>query len=526
MYQIFVKGLDGKTKCLQVSTPNLAVSDLKGRLFDLLKIPPHFQRLVSGTCQIADDALMVAARDGLYPQVHLLLRLRAGKGGFGSLLRGAATKAGQKKTSNFDACRDMSGRRLRHVNAEKKLEEWKAEAQERQLEKIAEDYLKKQAKIMKKSDPRSDEGARDVEKYRTEASRAMEAVECAVKDGLQEALRLQQNGKRKKIEEPQFVDRKRAKLWMLEEEDEEEEIDEMMGMENQGISSMKDPETGSCSTKAESASDNETTSFFKKGTSETDSCNDDVTMEVPVVSLGENDNGCNEIKATIVLEKEESTFLGDNYNGCGKNDPCVELKKEDPVTSSSIYGQNITLPSLIDDETISDANVEKSQLLHPEMTASDTVGCLSGNREPHVELNKDEPVASSSIEGKNITSPSLVEDEITSNANVEKCQLSCSEISASVTAGCSSDTTGVQGEMDSVCDSNGSMAGPLNFNDFNTAEEMEVLGLERLKNELQIRGLKCGGSVTERAARLFLLKITPLEKLHKKHFAKSKDLGK
>nr|ABR17235.1 unknown [Picea sitchensis] len=188
-------------------------------------------------------------------------------------------------------------------------------------------------------------------------------------------------------------------------------------------------------------------------------------MEVPVVSLGENDNDCNEIRATIVLEKEESTFLGDNYNGCGKKDPCVELKKEDPVTSSSIYGQNIT-------------------------------------------------------------SPSLVEDEITSNANVEKCQLSCSEISASVTAGCSSDTTGVQGEMDSVCDSNGSMAGPLNFNDFNTAEEMEVLGLERLKNELQIRGLKCGGSVTERAARLFLLKITPLEKLHKKHFAKSKDLGK
>ena len=55
---------------------------------------------------------------------------------------------------------------------------------------------------------------------------------------------------------------------------------------------------------------------------------------------------------------------------------------------------------------------------------------------------------------------------------------------------------------------------------------LQVLGLERLKNELQTRGLKCGGSLTERAARLFLLKTTPLEKLHKKHFAKSKDLGK
>lgn len=526
MYQIFVKGLDGRTKCLQLSAPHLAVSDLKDRLFDLIKVPPQFQRLVSGTRQIADDALLVAARDGLYPQVHLLLRLRGGKGGFGSLLRGAATKAGQKKTSNFDACRDMSGRRLRHVNAEKKLEEWKADAQERQLEKIAEDYLKKQAKIMKKSDPRSDEGARDVEKYRTEASRAMEAVESAVKDGLQEALKLQQNGKRKKIEDPQLVDAKRAKLWMLEEEDEEEEdIDEMMGMENQGIILMKDPETGSCSTKSESASDNETASFSNKGNSETDSCNDDVTMEVPVVSLGGNDNGSNELKASIVLEEEEPTFSGDN-NGCGKRKTCVELKREDPVSSSSIHGQNITLPKLVDDETTSDANVEKSQLSHPEMSASDSVGCHSGSREPHVDLKKEEPIASSSVEGKNITSASLVEDEITSVANVEKCQLSCSEMAASVTAGCISDTTAVQGEIDSVCDSNGSMGGPLNLDDFNNAEEMEILGLERLKNELQIRGLKCGGNLSERAARLFLLKTTPLEKLPKKHFAKSKDIGK
>ena len=47
------------------------------------------------------------------------------------MLRGTATKAGQKKTNNFDACRDMSGRRPRHVNAEKKLEEWRAEPEER-----------------------------------------------------------------------------------------------------------------------------------------------------------------------------------------------------------------------------------------------------------------------------------------------------------------------------------------------------------------------------------------------------------
>lgn len=48
---------------------------------------------------------------------------------------------------------------------------------------------------------------------------------------------------------------------------------------------------------------------------------------------------------------------------------------------------------------------------------------------------------------------------------------------------------------------------------------VQVLGLEKLKVELQVRGLKCGGSLSERAERLFLLKSTPLEKLDRKHFA-------
>ncbi|KAJ7962570.1 Splicing factor 3A subunit 3 [Quillaja saponaria] len=61
---------------------------------------------------------------------------------------------------------------------------------------------------------------------------------------------------------------------------------------------------------------------------------------------------------------------------------------------------------------------------------------------------------------------------------------------------------------------------PLNFESFNSAAELEVLGIERLKTELQARGLKCGGTLQERAARLFLLKFTPLDQLRKKLLAK------
>lgn len=53
----------------------------------------------------------------------------------------------------------------------------------------------------------------------------------------------------------------------------------------------------------------------------------------------------------------------------------------------------------------------------------------------------------------------------------------------------------------------------------------QVLGMERLKAELQSRGLKCGGTLQERATRLFLLKAIPFEKLPKKVLA-AKNGGK
>nr|ACR38580.1 unknown [Zea mays] len=62
---------------------------------------------------------------------------------------------------------------------------------------------------------------------------------------------------------------------------------------------------------------------------------------------------------------------------------------------------------------------------------------------------------------------------------------------------------------------------PLDLAKYSSSAELEVLGLEKLKIELQSRGLKCGGTLQERAARLFLLKTTPLDKLPKKLLAKT-----
>ena len=75
--------------------------------------------------------------------VQLVPRLRGGKGGFGSMLR--AIGAQIEKTTNREACRDLSGRRLRDINEEQRLKNWIEKQAERQKE--AEDA--KQAKLEK-----------------------------------------------------------------------------------------------------------------------------------------------------------------------------------------------------------------------------------------------------------------------------------------------------------------------------------------------------------------------------------------
>ena len=58
-----------------------------------------------------------------------LFFFKGGKGGFGAMLRAQAKVKG-KKITDFGACRDLSGRRLRHVNDEILLNKWK-EAKEK-----------------------------------------------------------------------------------------------------------------------------------------------------------------------------------------------------------------------------------------------------------------------------------------------------------------------------------------------------------------------------------------------------------
>eukprot|EP00056_Hartaetosiga_gracilis_P019205 m.13402 g.13402 ORF g.13402 m.13402 type:complete len:256 (-) comp7510_c0_seq1:23-790(-) len=75
--------------------------------------------------------------------LRVLPSMLGGKGGFGSLLRTLGSRKTDSETDNIEACRDLSGRRLRHTHNEQALREWMEKADEREAEKSA----KRQAKL-------------------------------------------------------------------------------------------------------------------------------------------------------------------------------------------------------------------------------------------------------------------------------------------------------------------------------------------------------------------------------------------
>uniref|UniRef100_A0A0G4GP61 SDE2-like domain-containing protein n=1 Tax=Chromera velia CCMP2878 TaxID=1169474 RepID=A0A0G4GP61_9ALVE len=102
---------------------------------DVCGVPSVLQRLVlNGKTEVLPETILslhdVCGHENQFGErsehcvtLKVLLRLRGGKGGFGSLLR--AQRHGQrKKTKNLDACRDIHGRRLRHAKVVERLKEW------------------------------------------------------------------------------------------------------------------------------------------------------------------------------------------------------------------------------------------------------------------------------------------------------------------------------------------------------------------------------------------------------------------
>lgn len=448
-YNLFVNLLEGKTVNLKFTTPNVSTASIKHRLLEITNIPLHHQRLLTGTRQLGDDSVISCSSDApCFPTVHLLLRLVGGKGGFGSLLRGAATKAGQKKTSNFDACRDMSGRRLRHVNAENKLQEWRAGEEQRKMEKKGEEFLKNLAKKGKKG---TGDAATEkyVKKYREESARCVSEVLDSVKESL--------SGKRKGLVKKAEPKSKRLKIWMGKNDSDTEEDDS----DNE-----EDKDKSTVSNNGNSSDSNK----------EADGSLDSVTgrkQDGEISGRGSCESGSEEEKELVVHTVQESIHTE-------KNDMVEPVVQDEKIATST------SIPCSAPDAVVGVEAMQDEKM--------DCNGTEMGNVEDVVSQPQKN---SNSGDGQGVESTSIVSE-----------------------ANGSSESNPVVQEETVANGNTAEIEKPLNFDEFNLAAEMEVLGLERLKSELQARGLKCGGTLQERAARLFMLKSTPIEKIPKKLLAK------
>ena len=103
-----------------------------------LKIPSEDVQLYkNGRILLPDDVLQHN------DVVEVVGRIYGGKGGFGSMLRAMGNQI--QKTNNKEACRDLSGRRLRDINDEKRLKQFVSKKAEREREQKE----KKEAKMKK-----------------------------------------------------------------------------------------------------------------------------------------------------------------------------------------------------------------------------------------------------------------------------------------------------------------------------------------------------------------------------------------
>lgn len=460
-FQMLMRGVDGQTSCVRFSSRTIAGSFLQKHVASILRIPAEALLVVTGTRVINPHTSLCASSDGFFPSCSVLLRLRGGKGGFGSLLRGAATKAGQKKTSNFDACRDMSGRRLRHVNAEKKLKEWKAQAKEREFEKTANDFLKKQVK------QKEDESgcSQVIERFREETFRAREDVESAVAQGLAEAKKL---GKRKAVEDAlPSSSSKRANVFEIDTFEEESE-DEREGFNDEDVDAEVD------SDKENEDDDVDTEVDLDEGNE-----NEDAEEGEDVEKTSEDENTEQGSEAA----KAEGMFAGEDANVRSEIDK-AEGKSEDEGRNKENYLGN----------GLDDGHGERQ---------TPVVEVAEGNGY-HAPVGE-----SQDIDNQKQQSRSCEEKYETRKQVLSICvPNTCNESNP-----CDSSFGNV--EMKDLV-----MQSQLDLCDYLHASDLEVFGLDRLKQELQVRGLKCGGSLAERAGRLFLLKTVSLEKLDRKHFSK------
>ncbi|XP_021353664.1 protein SDE2 homolog isoform X1 [Mizuhopecten yessoensis] len=377
---------------------------------------------------LTSNGKVVHVGDVLHPGrvYHVIPRLLGGKGGFGSMLR--AIGAQIEKTTNHEACRDLSGRRLRDVNNEKQLKDWlgkKAEKEKEEEEKRQERLAKRRALPNHKFDD---------PQYDQQKNRVAENLEDALQKGLQKTHT-------------------------------SSSASHSLGAAPSSSSSSGCRKRTTDSHSHKSAKVKKTTEWLgidMEDLSDSDN-NDDVTCIVPeTVSPGSgSDNSDTQCKDKGV------TKCDDNKNLC----------ESDHASTGNGTSKNPEETNIDMTETTKDNNSTGSK--NTEETNIDMTETTKDN----------DSTSSKNTEETNI--------DMTETTNNNDSSGSKNGLLTALQAIPPKQAETVQQEKEPEQDE------PLDLDSISSVEELEAFSLEKLKKELMARGMKCGGTLKQRAERLY-----------------------
>lgn len=370
---------------------------------------------------------------------HLEPRLYGGKGGFGSMLR--ALGAQIEKTTNREACRDLSGRRLRDVNHEKEMGEWLKKQAEREAEKEQRRLERLQRKLAEPKHLFTDP------QYQQQCHDMSERLEESVLKGLQASSSPQVKAddssptKRPNSEQSEQPAKKKMKTekrnrteatcyWtgvgeLLSSEEEEEDHDE--------DETERSPSTSRCGATA-----------------------------VKMMQQGKE------------AEPGPSSSSGSSSSSSPSRSPETITDQNLPKTPINLKSR----PS--DDQTPPESPKEQNSPFEDQKPSE-------GPKDPNSRTSENQKPGEVSRDLKNRASEEHKVPEIT-----EELKTSSSEDQKPAESSKPAQAKRSPQQVD--------------LSSLTSVQQLEALGLDVLKEELMSRGLKCGGTLSERAARLLAVK--------------------
>ncbi|XP_064174800.1 splicing regulator SDE2 isoform X3 [Anguilla rostrata] len=351
-------------------------------------------------------------------------RLCGGKGGFGSMLR--ALGAQIEKTTNREACRDLSGRRLRDVNHEKEMAEWLKKQADREAEKEQRRLERLQRKLAEPkhyfNDPEYDKQCQDIS----------ERMEESIKKGLQASSSGTSRVSRKRPSPHGADPGKRPRIW-------QSGLDDLSSSEDdsEGSDEGTSPSSSSSSSSSSASQPHKPTQIPSTSSSSSSSSSSQKSLKEITVPVAQ-------MEAEPVAQREEKSAVQ-------REEPVPE-RGEEPVVQR-------------EEEPVVQVEEEPSAQKEAEPVAQ----------------REEEPAAQREAE-------SAVQTEAPAPVLSETQQITPRPEEHSQAESTATPPADV---------------GPLDLQTVEGTAELEALGMERLKAELMCLGMKCGGTLQERAARLF-----------------------